>query len=68
MRLSADDRAALIERVAAAMWESRRQAGDPPSAKAPAFWRERFVELATVAVNEVCNSMPESVEQLPSGY
>ena len=51
--MNPDERAALIERVAAAMWESRRQAGDPPWTEAPIFWRERFVELATVAVREV---------------
>jgi hypothetical protein len=45
------DLAATIEHVAEQMWESRRSAGlDPPWAEAGEFWRERFLELATVAV------------------
>lgn len=56
MNPGSEDRASLIDRVAAAMWESRRQAGDPPWAGAPAFWRERFVELATVAVAAMYNT------------
>ena len=51
--MDGEDREALIERVAAAMWESRRGEGDPAWAKAPAFWRERFSELAAVAVEAV---------------
>lgn len=49
----ADTQAALIERVAAAMWDSRRQTGDPAWADADEFWRTRFVELATVAVDAI---------------
>jgi hypothetical protein len=45
------DLAATIEHVAEQMWESRRSDGlDPPWADAGEFWRERFVELAAVAV------------------
>jgi hypothetical protein len=48
---NAEDQAALIEHVAEQMWESRRADGmDPPWADAGEFWRDRFVELATVAV------------------
>jgi hypothetical protein len=44
----------LIEQVAADMWESRREPLlDPPWADAPYVWRERFTELAEVAVASV---------------
>jgi hypothetical protein len=41
----------MIEHVAEQMWESRRSDGlDPPWADAGEFWRGKFVEMATVAV------------------
>lgn len=44
----------LIERVAADMWESRRDVdGVPAWADAGGFWQARFRELAAVAVRSV---------------
>ena len=53
MKARSDDRVALIDRVAAAMWESRGTEGDEPWPDAPAIWRERFRELAGAAVEEM---------------
>ncbi|WP_419808403.1 hypothetical protein [Sphingomonas sp.] len=50
-RLTPGDLPATIEHVAEQMWESRRAVGlDPAWADAGEFWRERFRELASVAV------------------
>lgn len=51
-RLAPDgDAAATIEHVAEQMWESRRvDRMDPVWADAGSFWREKFVEMAAVAV------------------
>ena len=47
----ADDRDALIDRVAGAMWDSRRvDAADPAWKDVSPFWREHFLQLGEVAV------------------
>ncbi|WP_267383083.1 hypothetical protein [Sphingomonas sp. GC_Shp_6] len=50
---TANDRDAVIDRVAGAMWESRRHGtlDDRPWPEAFPYWRQTYIELATAAVD-----------------